>query len=448
MTLSDARQLLSLCCLFLTNSSNSLSAAEDKPNIVIILADDLGYGDLSCYDGWIKTPHIDALAAGGLKFTDFHSSGAVCSPTRAGLMTGRYQQKVGIPGVVTAKGHRDKGLTTKHFTIAELVKLAGYSTAMYGKWHLGYQPKFNPVYHGFDQFRGYVSGNIDFFSHIDQVGKSDWWNATEKVVEEGYVTHLITKHALNFMQANREKPFLLYLAHEAPHYPYQGPNDKAERTVDGKFETLGSRSDKKEAYREMVSELDNGVGAVVGTLKEFGLTENTFVFFFSDNGATKLGSNGKLHGFKGSVWEGGHRVPAIANWPGKIAAGKVTHETAICLDLLPTVAAITGAKIPNGHPLDGVDLSPVLFQGKNLPSRTLFWKHGNQRAARQGPWKLVVQGKSKKNKTVNNRPQLFHLGDDGSETKPLNTVNPDRLQVLRTALENWELEIGPDQFGG
>ena len=414
-------------------------------NIVVILADDLGYADIGCFDGWVKTPHLDALAKAGRMLTDFHSSGAVCSPTRAGLMTGRYQQRVGIPGVVTAKGHRDKGLTTNHLAFAEVLKKQGYSTAIYGKWHLGYDPKNNPVHHGFDRFRGYVSGNIDFFSHIDQTGIYDWWKDDKLIEEPGYVTHLITKHGVRFIEENKDRPFCLYLAHEAPHYPYQGPNDKGERTVGGKFDVKGAREDKKNAYREMVVELDNGVGAIVETLKKHKLWENTFVFFFSDNGATSLGSNGPLHGFKGSVWEGGHRVPGIAVWPGHIPADSHSDQTTISLDLFPTLAAVAGAKIPDGHQLDGINVLPLLLHNDELKERTLFWRHGKQVAARRGPWKVVVNHPKKAKHRE--PPALFDLSKDIGEKKDLSKVEPMRLKVMMDQLTAWEVDIGEDKFG-
>ena len=232
--------------------------AADSPNFIVIMADDLGYGDLSSYGGWIETPHLDKLAAQGMEFTDFHSSGNVCSPTRAGLMTGRYQQRAGIPGVVFAdptNAVHYHGLQTSEVTFAELLRGAGYSTAIFGKWHLGYYPKYNPIQHGFDSFRGYVSGNVDFISHVDQAGVYDWWHQDKHVVEEGYTTHLITTHAIEFIEANKRKPFCLYLPHEAPHYPYQGPNDPALRSVGGAFDNQGERKDIKNAYREMVQEM-------------------------------------------------------------------------------------------------------------------------------------------------------------------------------------------------
>ena len=209
------------------------AAETSKPNFIIIMADDMGYGDAGCYGGEIPTPNLDRMAKEGMRFTDFHSSGNVCSPTRAGLMTGRYQQRAGIPGVINADpkvGAHHHGLhPEKEITFSKLLKQAGYATAICGKWHLGYTKNFNPVHHGFDRFNGFVSGNIDFHSHYDRMGVFDWWDGLELRKEEGYSTHLITKQALDFIEKSKDGPFCLYVAHEAVHAPWQGPNDPPER---------------------------------------------------------------------------------------------------------------------------------------------------------------------------------------------------------------------------
>lgn len=405
-----------------------------RPNVVVILADDMGYGDISAYDGWIETPHLDRLAASGLRFTDFHSNGAVCSPTRAALMTGRYQQRAGIPMVVSVN-LRHLGLQPAEVTFAECLKDAGYATAIFGKWHLGYQKKYNPTKQGFDLFRGYVSGNVDFFSHIDQSGVYDWWHQDELAEEPGYVTHLVTKHGVKFIEEHHDKPFCLYLAHEAPHYPYQGPHDTADRTVGGRFDNHGSRKDKKEAYREMVAELDVGVGEIVAALKKHGIDRKTLVFFFSDNGATSLGSCGPLRGTKGTVWEGGHRVPAVAWWPGKIQPG-TTDETAIGMDLMPTMLDVCNVDLPAERRLDGVSLTPLLFRGEPLAERILYWQHAGRSAVRDGHWKLVVGARGAKEKA-----ELYDLQSDLGERQNVAEKQPDRLQSMLEALRRWEADV-------
>ena len=216
--------------------------AGPPPNIVVIMADDLGYGDISPYDGWIDTPRLDRMAGDGMRFLDFHSSGNVCSPTRAGLMTGRYQQRAGIPGVLFANPARpshDDGIGAEELTLAEALRARGYATGVFGKWHLGYRARFNPVRHGFDEFRGFVSGNIDYHSHVDTMGRADWWRDDELSTEPGYATHLVTQHALRFIDRHRDRPFFLYLPHHAPHYPFQGPDDPADRAVGGEFDPRG-----------------------------------------------------------------------------------------------------------------------------------------------------------------------------------------------------------------
>ena len=416
-----------------TTANGGRLGNHEKPNIILIMADDLGYGDLGCYGNkGVETPHIDALARSGARFTDYHSNGAVCSPTRAALLTGRYQQRCGIGGVVTAAKHRHTGMALNEVTFAEVLKNHGYVTGIFGKWHLGYNVDFNPVRQGFDAFVGYVSGNVDYHSHIDQAGYDDWWKDSGKTPEEGYSTDLITRHGVAFIERHKDKPFCLYLPHEAPHYPYQGRGDPPERLPGGKKGKKAKGKEIARAYKEMVEVMDEGVGRIVETIKRLGLERQTFIFFCSDNGANKNGSNGALSGYKGSLWEGGHRVPAIACWPGRIKPGTVTHQTALGMDLFATMASVAGAKLPAGLALDGVDLRPMLVDDATLPKRTVFWRHGNQKAVRQGPWKLRVQGK---------KVELYNLAEDLGEKKDLAQIRPERLKMLEDELSAWERDV-------
>lgn len=423
-------------------AARAASAAHDPrpPNIIIILADDLGYGDLSCYGSdTIETPHIDRLAARGVRFTDFHSSAPVCSPTRAGLLTGRYQQRAGIPGVIYAnpKRNRHHGLQPKQeVTFAELLTKAGYATAIFGKWHLGYLKKYNPLHHGFDRFVGYVSGNVDYISHVDGTGVFDWWHGLQKVHENGYTTHLITKHAVKFIENHRDQPFCLYVAHQAPHFPYQTPQSEPIREV-GENKPRTIPENVHEIYEVMVEEMDQSVGRIVQTLDRLGLTRNTFIFFLSDNGAVRYGSNGPLRGHKGQLWEGGHRVPAIACWPGHIRPGRVTDQTAISIDLFPTILALAGVEAPEGLEIDGVNLLPLLLEGEPLPSRTLFWAYREQRAVRHGPWKLLLNAPGLRP----GEPALFNLEKDLDETHNVASEHPRRVQRMLRKLEAWEKEV-------
>jgi len=415
-----------------------------KPNLIVILADDLGYGDLGCYGSERNpSPHLDALAAGGIRFTDFHANGAVCSPTRAALMTGRYQQRCGIVEVLFAASDRDKGLPRSEITFAKRLKDAGYATGVFGKWHLGYDPKFNPTHFGFDRFRGYVSGNIDYISHLDGTGVPDWWDNATPITEEGYTTHLVHKHAVQFIEENKDRPFCLYVANEAVHSPYQGPNDPRQRFPGGGGKLVNPPKDRGRTYTEMIKAMDDGVGQIMATLKRLGLERDTFVFFFSDNGAVPVGSNAPLRGFKSSLWEGGHREPAIAYWPGKIPAGKVCDELTIGMDLYPTVLAVAGAAVADERNLDGVSLFSLLTERKSLGERTLFWAYGEQRAVRQGPWKLDV---SVRNQTSS--PALFHLAKDIGEKNDLAAAEPGRVKAMLAALAAWEKNVGVNASAG
>jgi arylsulfatase A-like enzyme len=418
--------------LFVVLLSSCNSEKEKLPNIVLIMADDLGYGDIGCYgNAYIKTPVLDKMAGEGMKFLDYHSNGSVCTPTRAALMTGNYQQRAGLEGVIYAvKDKRIYGLGQEQKTMAEYLKDAGYQTGIFGKWHLGYKPEFNPTLHGFDEFYGYVSGNVDYISHRDGIGLYDWWHNTDTVYEEGYVTDLITNHALDFIRKNRNKPFFLYLPHEAPHYPYQGRNDKADRLPGTDFKAHGSRTDVKEAYKEMVEIMDENIGRVMDLLHELRLDKNTLVFFCSDNGATNAGSNDDLRGFKGSLWEGGHRVPAIAWFPGKIAGETENNSTILSMDILPTILALTGN--PNPSKFDGKDFSKVLLNGEELPERSVCWRYRNNIAIRKGEWKYLK---------VKEEEFLFHLKSDVREQNNLISIEPELANLLKTELLKWELEM-------
>jgi arylsulfatase A-like enzyme len=439
------RKEMAFWCITLLLVPWGLLQAGERPNFVLIMADDLGYGDIGCYGSdRIETPQLDRLAAEGMRFTDFHSSGAVCSPTRAGLMTGRYQQRAGIPAVIVANPTRPThphGIQDDEVTFAELLTAAGYETAIFGKWHLGYYKKYNPVRHGFGQFRGYISGNVDFFSHIDQAGRLDWWRDDEIDDEPGYTTHLITRHSVAFIQQAKDQPFCLYVPYEPPHYPYQGPNDQPVRSVGqsrGAAETRQSKEDVQRAYKEMVEEMDKGIGAIIAALKQRGIARQTLVMFFSDNGGTRQGSNGPLRGHKGQVWEGGHRVPCIAWWPGKIRAGGESHDLAITLDVMPTILDAAGVDPPADRPFDGRSLLPLLTDNESLGRRTLFWAHGNSLAMRDGNWKVVANAPGQK------QPGLFHLADDLAEQNDLAEQQPARLTGMVAAIEAWKQDVTAD----
>jgi arylsulfatase A-like enzyme len=402
------------------------------PDIILIMADDLGYGDLGCYGSHhMDTPNMDRLAALGIRFLDYHSNGAVCSPTRAALMTGRYQQRSGLGGVVTAAGHRHTGLSPDELTIADFLRSRGYHTGMVGKWHLGYDTAFSPLNNGFDYFKGYVSGNIDYHSHIDQAGFFDWWQGKDTLVEEGYVTDLITEASLDFIRTGRKAPFFLYIAHEAPHYPYQGRTDRADRTIGGEFPNQGSRPDRKNAYREMVQAMDEGIGKILAELEISGQLENTFIFFCSDNGANEIGSNGPLKGFKGRLWEGGHRVPAIAVWKGHLEPG-LSKETVLSMDLFPTIVSLVNDEEFDIQSFDGISIGPAMLQGASLPERSLFWRFKNQQSVRTGPWKLLID----ETDTL-----LYNLETDPGEKMDVAGEHRTKVDSLGKTLDQWNREM-------
>lgn len=425
--------------IFLAVTFVSCSKTEEKrPNIIIIMADDLGYGDLSCYGSTlINTPNLDKMASEGIKFTDFHSNGSVCSPTRAALLTGKYQQRVGIDGVVTAKHHRNHGLDPNEKTFAESIKEAGYVTGMFGKWHVGYQTKFNPINQGFDEYVGYVSGNVDYHSHIDQEGYEDWWRGDQLKKEEGYSTDLITNHAVDFIRRHKDEPFMLYIPHEAPHGPFQGRQSEAERSIGWKNDPNAnlkmSQEELNTVYKEMVEVMDEGIGNVMETLKQLKIDDNTFVFFCSDNGGIKkVGSNGGLKGYKSTLWEGGHRVPAMMRYPGKIAKHQVSSETILTMDIYPTIMDLVGAKIPDN--IDGISVKKTLFDRTSLPERDLFWGYVGRKAMRKKDWKLVLTSKDAE-------PLLFDLKEDVEEKNNLAKQNSKMVQEMLTKMELWENDV-------
>lgn len=428
-------------CLLLAFISY-LSACKSKepqpdlpPNFVVILADDLGYGGLGAYgDHKLNTPNIDYLAKNGIRFTDFHSNAPVCSPTRAALMTGNYQQRSGMEGVIYVRGETRKvGLDTAQTTVAKLLKSAGYQTGIMGKWHLGYQKQYNPVHHGFDTFFGYISGNIDYHSHYDNAGIYDWWHNLDSIYEEGYVTDLITQHAVDFIKDNKEAPFFLYVSQEAPHVPFQGRNDPAYRFPGKEFSYHGPVKDTLAVYNEMVEVMDEGVGEIMGALRKAGLEENTLVLFISDNGAEVFGNNGELSGSKGNLLEGGHRVPGIAYWKGKIKPGE-SAESIMSMDILPTLLEMSGANLPEKTKFDGVDFSKHLFTRESLQERTLFWRYRNQKVARNQEWKLLLSDKD---------TLLVNLEKDPLEKHNLAIEKPRILKGLLDKLGEWEKEMGP-----
>ncbi|MEN8228293.1 MAG: sulfatase [Bacteroidota bacterium] len=405
---------------------------EEKPNFIIIMADDLGYSGIGCYGNKvIETPNLDKMAEEGIRFTDFHSNGTVCSPTRAALLTGKYQQRTGIEGVVTAARHRDVGLDIEEVTFADALKEKGYVTGIFGKWHVGYASEFNPVLQGFDEFKGYVSGNVDYHAHIDQEGYFDWWEGEELKDDRGYTTDLITGYGVEFIKENRDKPFLLYLPHEAPHSPFQRRTGDPVRETGSNKSVIVPADSIPGIYKEMVEVMDEGIGEIIQTLKDLGIDRNTMVFFCSDNGgARNYGHNEPLRGHKGQVYEGGHRVPAIAWWPGKIQPGVESGEILMTMDIFPTMLELSGSG--TGQELDGISLTEVFLKNGELPGRDIFWRSYKNKAVRSEQWKLVVSGES---------TELYNLDEDLAETNNLAVSNPEKVDMLLEKLKTWEKDV-------
>lgn len=415
-------------------------AAPVRPNIVFILADDLGYGDLGCYGATdVRTPHLDRLAREGVRLTDFYANGPVCTPTRAAFMTGRYQQRVGGLEWAIYPGAKHLGLPGAEVTLAEMMREAGYATALAGKWHLGYTADRAPNAQGFERFFGLLSGNHNYFTHRENNGEADLWLDTRPVAMEGYSTRLITRHALDFLAAMQTRPFFLYLAYNAPHFPIQGPED-ADRQVTLTEWAQGTRA----TYIKMVEALDAGIGEVLAALERHGLATNTLVVFTSDNGGDRFSRNVPLARGKGMLGEGGIRVPCLARWPGRIPAGKVSSQVGITMDWTATFLNLAGTKPPRGRALDGKDLLPILAGDKRGVKRTMFWRRvgpnwvTTHRAVREGNWKLILERNGKR--------ELYDLSRDIGETNNLAEIETAKVGRLSRMLDNWEKQMAPPLY--
>ncbi len=414
---------------------------EKRANIIIFLADDLGYDDLGCYGSRLHaTPNLDALAARGVLLTDCHSNGVMCSPSRAALLTGRYQQRCGLEYVLGPDPVKWPGMPEHELTFAHLFKEAGYATGMFGKYHTGHIPHQSPRKMGFDIFRG-NNGGMDHHSRFNRWGEGVWYHDETMVEnEEGYSTDLISDHAIDFISAHRDRPFLCYVADWMVHFPWQGPNDPIDFTkgVDNSApeKKYGSVVDRKRAYREMVEAMDANVGRIVRHVEELGLGEETFFFFTSDNGGHELiCDNHPLNGAKGSTLEGGHRVPAIACWPGTVPPQAPLADTVMLTDLFATMLEIGGIAPPAGRHLDSLSLLPLLTRREPLVHRRLFWRQGEQFAVREGAWKYVVHSHGQ---------GLFNLDDDLGESVDLSSLYPERVAALREAFSIWSAEVDAD----
>jgi len=451
MARSSSPSLLRLLCALLAFSPALLAAT---PNVVIIFADDLGYGDLGCYGSpTIHTPNLDRMADEGLRFTDFYSAAEVCTPSRAALLTGRYPIRSGMCGNRRVLfPNSEGGLPKDEVTIADALKDKGYATMQVGKWHLGIHEGSRPLDQGFEHQYGLpYSNDMDARPGLPKgstgspTPPEDGWNVAllrdgeviEKPAVQTTLTKRYTEEAVKFITEKKDKPFFLYFAHTFPHVPlFASPAFKGK-----------SRGG---IFGDSVEELDWSVGQVMDALKKNGIAENTLVFFTSDNGPWLImgnqgGSAGLLKDGKGSTWEGGMRVPGIAWMPGRIKSG-VTHELANAMDLFTTAAALGGAKTPD-VPVDGVDLSPLLFESKPLPQRPFFYYRGDQLfACRVGEWKAHFKtqtGYGQPKADAHEPPMLFHLGLDPSEKRDVAKEHPEVIAQIDQAVKEHQAALVP-----
>ena len=415
-----------------------------RPNILFILADDLGYADLGVYGQRdFATPNLDRLAAQGVRLTQAYSNSAVCSATRFGLITGRYQYRLRGGLEEPLAGASDTiGLPPDHPTLPSLLKKVGYRTALFGKWHLGSLPNFGPLKSGYDTFYGNYGGAIDYFTHKPGVGahvKEDLYEGEVPVHEVGYYTDLLGDRAAGFIRRQAQgQPFLLSLHYTAPHWPWEGPKDEeVSREIDNIFHYDGGNL---ATYGKMVEALDASIGRVLKALEEQGLAENTIVVFTSDNGGERFSQTWPFSGQKTELLEGGIRVPAIVRWPERIRARAVSHQVAISMDWLPTLLAAAGTAPAASHPTDGRNLLPVLLGDEKPGGRTLFWRYkaNEQKAVRAGDWKYLK---------LNDNEFLFDLSQDQRERANLAAKHPDKLAELKSQWDDWNagmLPITPD----
>lgn len=420
----------------------NLKGAQRPPNILFILADDLGYADLACYGRPdIKTPNIDHIAATGVRFLQAYANSAVCSATRTALITGRYQDRLRIGLEEPLGANRDVGLPPGHPTLPSLLKKAGYSCTLIGKWHLGYLPKFGPLKSGYDHFYGFRGGALDYFSHSNG-RQDDFWEDDVPIHQAGYLTELLGGHAVQVIRtyAKSEQPFLLSLHFNAPHWPWEGPGDEAEsrrlqQPGSGGLYDFDGGSQK--TYRNMVEAMDRQVGRALQELDSSGLTENTIVIFTSDNGGERFADTWPFTGKKTELLEGGLRIPSLISWPARIPQGRTTDQVSISMDWMATLLEAAGTRPDPAFPLDGISLLPMLAQNKPPVPRKLFWRYkaNAQRAARDGDYKFL--------KILDNT-FLFNVVDDPLERANLKERHNDVYRRLVREWYDWNATLLPE----
>jgi arylsulfatase A-like enzyme len=420
-----------------------------RPNILYIVSDDLGFADLGCYGGreapfGAVSPHIDALAAAGLRLTEGYANSPVCSPTRFALMSMRYQYRLRgaleEPINSRSKGSATLGLPPDMPTLPSLLKDAGYRTALVGKWHLGYPPHFGPLRSGYEEFFGIMAGGVDYFTHCSSSGDHDLFIGEETHKEVGYLTDVFSNKAVEHVHARAAEaragtPFFLSLHYTAPHWPWETREDAhvAPEVAKNLFHLDGGSVN---AYRRMIHHMDEGIGWITAALREEGLLENTLIVFTSDNGGERFSDNWPLVGGKMDLTEGGIRVPWIAHWPAVIPAGSVSAQHAMTMDWSATMLALGGGRPPPGHPLDGVSLEALLRDPAQRFRRPMYWRmnHRGQRALREGDWKYLM---------VDGHEYLFNLPADARERANLAKREPQRLADMREQWLAWDATMPP-----
>ena len=411
----------------------------NKPNVILIVTDDIGYGDFGVYGAPdVRTPNIDRLAKQGARLTDFYAA-PQCTPTRAALITGRYQQRVLLERALgSVGGELEKGLPATGRSLPQLLKNGGYATGLIGKWHLGYKPEFGPNAHGFDYFFGFLSGYIDFYTHTrGGDGESDLFENTSPIHEDGYMTDLITARATRFITEHAAAPFFLEVTYNAAHWPFQPPDRPSKAPRNSAFQgPADSIPATRKDYVAMIERADAGVGRITRMLDSLDLTSRTLVIFTNDNGGEWLSRNAPLFHRKDTLWEGGIRVPAIFRWPGRIPAGQTSAQVGITMDLTATILSATHSSVPLNARLDGIDLLPVLQRRSSAVERMVFWRidtpSRQQRAVRQGAWKLLVDGDDL---------LLFNLREDVGERNDLAARRPDMVRKLLPLIKAWEADV-------
>ena len=413
------------------------------PNFVFIVADDLGFADLGCYGGRVPvSPVLDRMAAEGIRFTQGYANSPVCSPTRFALMTGRYQYRLRgaaeEPINSKSRGSTTLGLPPEQPTLPSLLKGAGYRTALTGKWHLGYPPAFGPLRSGYDEFFGPMSGGVDYFSHCDSRGTHDLWQSDAEHREIGYLTDLISRRAVDFIErvaAPDAAPFFLSVHYTAPHWPWETRDDAAlaDEVRDNLFHLHGGNI---HTYRRMIGHMDEGIGWILEAIAARGVDRDTLVVFTSDNGGERFSDNWPLVGGKMDLTEGGIRVPWIARWPARIGAGYVTAQLCMTMDWSATMLEVAGVAADPQYPLDGVSLAPVLADAAFRCERPLYWRmnHRGQRALRRDRWKYL---------RVDGHDYLFDLDADERERANRAGKEPQRLQAMRADWEAWNATMPP-----